>query len=67
MKKEMKIAGMKCEGCANTVSKKFEAVSGVERAVIDLENQQAVVESEKDIPTSTFKEALADTPYEVVG
>ena len=65
MTKEFKINGMKCDGCVKAVTNKFEAIPGVERALVDLDNQQAVVETNQELSDSAFKEALADTPYSI--
>ena len=65
MTKEFKIDGMKCDGCVKSVTNKFEAIPGVERALVDLDNQQAVVETNQELSDSVFKEALSDTPYSI--
>lgn len=66
MKKEIVVEGMKCEGCANTVREKFEAIEGVKSVAIDLKNKKAVLESQSDIGIETLVSALADTKYSVV-
>lgn len=66
MKKEVLVEGMKCEGCANTVQEKFEAIEGVDSVEIDLINKKAVLESQSNIDKDTLVFALADTKYSVV-
>ena len=66
MKKEVLVEGMKCEGCANTVQEKFEAIEGVDSVEIDLINKKVVLESQSNIDKNTLVFALADTKYSVV-
>lgn len=66
MKKEVVVEGMKCEGCANTVREKFEAIEGVKSVAIDLENKKAVIESQSIIDNETLVSVLSDTKYAVV-
>ena len=66
MKKEVVVEGMKCEGCANTVREKFEAIEGVKSVTIDLKNKKAVLESQSIIDKETLVSVLSDTKYSVV-
>lgn len=66
MKKEVFVEGMKCEGCANMVQEKFEAIEGVQSVTIDLKNKKAVLESQSIIDKETLVSALSDTKYSVV-
>lgn len=66
MQQEVKVDGMKCAGCANTVQERFTAINGVESVKIDLENKKAVLESQTEIDTEMLNAALAETNYSVV-
>ncbi|MEG0497886.1 MAG: heavy metal-associated domain-containing protein [Carnobacterium sp.] len=66
MKKEVLVEGMKCEGCANTVREKFEAIEGVESVEIDLINKKAVLESQSDIDKDKLVSALSETKYSII-
>ncbi|MGX7388838.1 heavy-metal-associated domain-containing protein [Carnobacterium divergens] len=66
MKKEVVVEGMKCEGCANTVREKFEAIEGVKSVTIDLKNKKVVLESQSIIDKETLVSVLSDTKYSVV-
>ncbi|MEK4948638.1 heavy-metal-associated domain-containing protein [Carnobacterium sp. FSL W8-0810] len=66
MKREVLVEGMKCEGCANTVQERFEAIEGVESVAIDLINKKAVLESQSDINKDTLVSALSGTKYSVI-
>lgn len=66
MLKEVKIEGMTCGGCANSVKKKLSALEGVQSVEVDLDKQQAIISSERAIDQEVLKEALADTSYSIV-
>lgn len=42
MEKIYTISGMKCQGCAQNVKDKLEAVPGVKRVRVDLDNKQVL-------------------------
>lgn len=66
MKQEVKVKGMSCAGCANTVEKRFSGLPNVESVEVDLENNQATLESSKRISDEVLKESLEGTNYSVV-
>ena len=43
MEKTYQVSGMKCEGCANTVTEKLSAVRGVEKVDVNLAKGQVTV------------------------
>ncbi|AXQ79301.1 copper chaperone [Streptococcus chenjunshii] len=43
MEKRYEIKGMKCQGCAQTVTEKLSAVRGVTDVHVDLEKKQATI------------------------
>lgn len=61
MTKTYEITGMKCDGCAKTVTEKLSAVRGVESVSVDLEKHQATIEGKPF--TWSLKRALKDTKY----
>ena len=67
MTKTMHIEGMMCSHCEARVKKTLEAVSGVKSAVVSHKDGTAVVELEKDVPSSTLKEAVEAQDYKVTG
>lgn len=67
MKKEITLEGMKCEGCANAVKERFSSVPGVNEAVVNLENQSALIQSDGTVNDNELSESLSDTNYSVVG
>ena len=67
MTKTMHIEGMMCGHCEARVKKTLEAISGVKSAVVSHKDGTAVVELEKDVPSSTLKEAVEAQAYKVTG
>jgi copper chaperone len=51
METRLKVAGMKCGGCVDSVTKALEAVDGVESAEVSLERAEAVVTGSADAAT----------------
>ena len=66
MKQEVKVEGMKCDGCANTVKERFSGLPSVASVEMDLENKQATIESSERISKKELKTALEGTNYSVV-
>ena len=63
MTKTYQVSGMKCDGCAKTVTEKLSAVKGVQSAKVDLDKQQVTIEG-KPFKWS-LKRALKDTKYQL--
>ncbi|HGI4582850.1 TPA: heavy-metal-associated domain-containing protein [Streptococcus agalactiae] len=61
MKHTYRVSGMKCDGCAKTVSDKLSSVIGVDEVNVDLTKNQVVV-SEKTFKC-LLKRSLKDTKY----
>ena len=61
----VKVGGMTCEGCVRSIQNVLEAIPGVERATVSLDQRQARVSFD---PAQTgldaFKAAIADAGYE---
>ncbi|WP_165628743.1 heavy-metal-associated domain-containing protein [Streptococcus agalactiae] len=61
MKHTYRVSGMKCDGCAKTVSDKLSSVIGVDEVNVDLTKNQVIVSGK------TFKwllkRSLKDTKY----
>ncbi|HEO6213404.1 TPA: cation transporter [Streptococcus agalactiae] len=61
MKHTYRVSGMKCDGCAKTVSDKLSSVIGIDEVNVDLTKNQVVVSGK------TFKwllkRSLKDTKY----
>ncbi|HEO1265420.1 TPA: heavy-metal-associated domain-containing protein [Streptococcus agalactiae] len=61
MKHTYRVSGMKCDGCAKTVSDKLSSVIGVDEVNVDLTKNQVVV-SRKTFKW-LLKRSLKDTKY----
>lgn len=48
MKKEFKVEGLKCSGCAKAVENAVSAVEGVEKASVDFEAKKLTIEFLQD-------------------
>lgn len=66
MKQEVKVEGMSCEGCANTIKQRFSGLPNVANVEIDLENKLATIESSERISDEELQEALEGTNYSIV-
>ena len=59
----IKVAGMSCNHCKMAVEKALKGVPGVEKAQVDLEKKQAVVEGTPQ--REELVKAIEDAGYEV--
>ena len=60
---KIKVKGMNCGHCAQTVTKAVEAVPAVERAVVDLKTGEVAVEGNAD--ERAVRQAIVDAGYDV--
>ncbi|CAO3426968.1 heavy-metal-associated domain-containing protein [Azospirillum doebereinerae] len=59
----VKVEGMTCGHCAQTVTKALEALPAVERALVDLKTGEVVVEGTAEL--GAIRKAIEDAGYEV--
>ncbi|WP_431854179.1 heavy-metal-associated domain-containing protein [Azospirillum sp.] len=62
---KLKVKGMTCGHCAQTVTKAVEALPAVERAVVDLSAGEVAVEGAAG--EAAVRQAIEDAGYEVQG
>ena len=67
MKETVKIRGMMCEHCENTVRKALEALPGVEKAEVSHETGTAVLSLAGEVDEETVRKAVEDKDYEFLG
>ncbi|EAQ40415.1 putative heavy metal transport/detoxification protein [Dokdonia sp. MED134] len=60
MKHTYNIQGMTCNGCRTSVEQKLSQVDGVTNATVNLEKEEAIVEMDSHIDTTTFQKALPE-------
>ena len=65
MIKEIKIEGMHCPNCVAAVKRELEAIEGVSKVDVSLEDAQAIVEVE-DVADETLQETIEDIGFDVV-
>lgn len=63
MSKTYAVSGMKCDGCAKTVTEKLSVVRGVDSVQVDLEKKQVTIEG-KPFKWS-LNRALKGTKFEL--
>ncbi|MCR5719918.1 MAG: HAD-IC family P-type ATPase [Lachnospiraceae bacterium] len=66
MKKELKIEGMMCAHCEANVKKALEALTGVVKADVSHEKNNAVVELSEDVTDEILKETVEAKDYKVL-
>lgn len=68
MKKEiLKVDGMSCMHCVNTVSKAVSALPGVGNVAVDLKAKTVTVEHDPSLsPLEKIKTAIEDQGYDVI-
>ena len=65
MKKEFKVEGLKCSGCAKAVENAVSALEGVEKASVDLEVKKLTVEFLQDkVEEQKIIEAISKAGYQ---
>ena len=65
MIKTISIEGMHCPNCVSAVKRELEALEGVSKVDVSLEEAQAIVEVE-DVADETLQEAIEDIGFDVV-
>lgn len=63
MNQTFNIEGMSCEGCANAVTAKLKSDDRITEASVDLDSEQASLQSDTELLVSDINDLLADTPY----
>jgi len=64
----IKIQGMTCGGCVNSVKTVLEKLPGVDQADVSLDNAEAVVQHDVAITSvEQLKTAISDAGFDVVG
>lgn len=67
MKTKIGIDGMSCMHCAKNVTEKLNGIEGISSTVVNLEEKNAVVESDNPIDEALVTQVIADAGYRVVG
>ncbi len=67
MTKTIHIEGMSCHHCSSHVEKSLEALSGVTKASVSLEDKTALVYLQDTMDNDTLRAAVTEAGYEVTG
>ncbi len=63
---ELKVQGMTCQHCVNTVSRAVSSLEGVSKVEVFLDSGKVKVQMERDIPTEDIKKSIEEWGYKVV-
>lgn len=66
MKKTIRIEGMSCEHCVNSVTTTLNEIKGISSVVVSLDEKTAVIQAE-GVEDSIIKQAIDDIGFDVVG
>ena len=66
MKKIVRIEGMKCMHCAQSVQKALAALENVKDAKVDLDKKTAKVSMDAEISDEIIKNAVKEAGFEVI-
>ena len=64
MEKKLNVEGMTCQHCVAHVTQALEAVEGVSKATVSLDEKSAVVELSSDVADSALVDAVVQAGYE---
>jgi len=63
---ELKVQGMTCQHCVNTVSRAVSSLEGVSKVEVFLDSGKVRVQMERDIPIEDIKKSIEEWGYKVV-
>lgn len=64
---KIKVSGMTCGHCVQSVTEELEALAGVTAVNVVLESGEVTIESDADLNSSEVSAAVKEAGYEVVG
>ncbi len=67
VEKTLKVEGMTCQHCVETVKRALYALEGVSHVEVSLQGGTVRVQMQEDIPFHTLKSAVEEWGYKVVG
>ncbi len=62
----IRIKGMSCEHCVQSVTKALAAIAGLSKVVVNLESGEARYEEEQPTDTAVIKKAIIQIGFEVL-
>lgn len=64
---QIKVSGMTCGHCVQSVTEEISAIAGVTDVKINLESGDVTIKSESDLNNADLVAAVKEAGYEVVG
>ena len=64
---KIKVTGMTCGHCTQSVTEELLTISGLNTVNIDLESGEVTIESDVDLVSDEINAAVKEAGYEVVG
>jgi copper ion binding protein len=64
---EIKVLGMTCDHCVNSVTEELTAISGVTGVDVVLESGKVTIQSDSELSHEDVVAAIEEAGYEVVG
>lgn len=62
-KKTIIIEGMQCNHCKMSVEKALSSIKGVTKVTVNLENKEAIIESENEIDNNKINEVIEEAGF----
>ncbi len=63
---ELKVQGMTCQHCVNTVQRAVSSLEGISKVEVSLDSGTVRVSMEKDVPLDIIKRSIEEWGYKVV-
>lgn len=67
VEKTLKVEGMTCQHCVETVKRALYSIEGVSHVEVSLQEGKVQVHMEEEIPFHTLKSAIEEWGYRVIG
>lgn len=65
-KQTIKLSGLTCPACKKVTEKRLGGIEGVTKVEVAIDSGIAAIDANKEITILEIKEALKDTPYQVI-
>ncbi len=65
--KKIKVEGMSCQHCANTVTNALNALPGITNVRVSLEDKEVAFDAEPEVDMELVRETVRQTGYKVSG
>lgn len=65
-KQTIKLLGLTCPACKKVIEKRIGEIEGVTKVEVTIDSGIAAIDANKEITILEIKEALKDTPYQVI-